>query len=111
MIKEVQSCWSTDHAKHAESPLLFAASREVHFMRWVNLAVIIIFAIVMAIFAAQNLQSVTIYFLTFKMTAPHAVLIAVIYLLGMVTGGSLGALMRRAFEGSRSLYDERSRTQ
>jgi lipopolysaccharide assembly protein A len=79
-------------------------------VRWVNLAVIIVFVVAMLIFAAQNLQSVSVYFLTFKMSAPHAVLIAVIYILGMVTGGSLGALMRRAFEGSRSLYDERSRT-
>jgi len=61
-------------------------------------------------FAAQNFQSVTVYFLTFKMSAPHAVLIVLLYILGMVTGGSVGALMRRAFEGSRSLYDERSRT-
>jgi lipopolysaccharide assembly protein A len=78
-------------------------------MRWVNLAVIIIFVVVMIIFAAQNFQSVTVYFLTFKMSAPHAVLIVLLYILGMVTGGSVAALMRRAFEGSRSLYDERSR--
>ena len=69
-------------------------------MRWVNLAVIVIFAVVMLIFAAQNLQSVTVYFLTFKMIAPHAVLIVIVYLLGMVTGGSVGELMRRAFEGT-----------
>jgi lipopolysaccharide assembly protein A len=79
-------------------------------MRWVNFAVVVIFAVVMLIFAAQNFQTVTVYFLTFKMSAPHAVLIVIIYLLGMVTGGSVGELMRRAFEGSRSLYDERSRT-
>ena len=44
-------------------------------MRWVNLAVIIIFVAAMLIFAAQNFQSVTVYFLTFKMSAPHALLI------------------------------------
>ena len=70
-------------------------------MRWINLAVIIIFVLAMLIFAAQNFQSVTVYFLTFKMSAPHAIF------LGMVTGGSVGALMRWAFEGSRSLYVER----
>jgi lipopolysaccharide assembly protein A len=74
-------------------------------VRWVNLAVIIIFAIAMLIFAAQNFQSVTVYFFTFKMSAPHAILIVVIYIIGMVTGGSVGALIR-----PRSLYDEHSRT-
>jgi putative membrane protein len=71
-------------------------------MRWVNLAVIVIFAAVLLIFAAQRFQTVTVYFLTFKMSAPHAILIVVIYILGMVTGGGLGTLIRQAFEGSRS---------
>jgi lipopolysaccharide assembly protein A len=70
-------------------------------MRWVNMALIIIFAVTLLTFAAQNFQPVTVYFL--KMSAPHAVLIVIIYILGMVTGGGLGTLMRQAFEGSRSL--------
>jgi putative membrane protein len=72
-------------------------------MRWVNLAVIVIFVGVLLIFAAQNFQTVTVYFLTFKMSAPHAVLIVVIYILGMVTGGGLGTLIRHAFDGARSV--------
>jgi putative membrane protein len=71
-------------------------------MRWVNMAVIIIFVVVTLIFAAQNFQSVTVSFLNFRISAPHAILVAIIYLLGMITGGSVWALMRRAFEGMRS---------
>jgi putative membrane protein len=72
-------------------------------MRWVNLAVIVIFAAALLIFAAQNLQTVTVYFLRFQMSgAPHAVLIVIIYILGRVTGGGLGTLVRQAFEGARS---------
>jgi lipopolysaccharide assembly protein A len=71
-------------------------------MRWVNVVLIAIFAVALLIFAAQNFQTVTVYFLTFKIDAPHAVLIVVIYILGMVTGGGLGTLMRQAFEGARS---------
>jgi uncharacterized integral membrane protein len=71
-------------------------------MRWVNMAVIIVFVVVTLIFAAQNFQSVTVSFLNFKISAPHAILIAVFYLLGMITGGSVWALIRRAFEGVRS---------
>jgi putative membrane protein len=71
-------------------------------MRWVNMAVIAIFVVATLIFAVQNFQSVTVSFLNFRISAPHALLIAIIYLLGMVTGGSVWALMRRAFEGVRS---------
>jgi putative membrane protein len=71
-------------------------------MRWINVAVITIFAVVLLIFAAQHFQTVTVYFLTFKMSAPHAILIVVIYILGMVTGGGLGTLMRQAFDRARS---------
>jgi putative membrane protein len=71
-------------------------------MRWVNMAVIAIFVVATLIFAVQNFQSITVSFLNFRISAPHALLIAIIYLLGMVTGGSVWALMRRAFEGARS---------
>jgi len=71
-------------------------------MRWVNMAVIAIFVLATLIFAVQNFQSVTVSFLNFRISAPHALLIAIIYLLGMVTGGGVWALMRRAFEGARS---------
>ena len=49
-------------------------------MRWVNMAVIIIFAVATLIFAVQNFQPVAVSFLNFKISAPHALLIAIIYL-------------------------------
>jgi uncharacterized integral membrane protein len=71
-------------------------------MRWINMAVIAIFVVATLIFAVQNFQSVTVSFLNFRISAPHALVIAIVYLLGMITGGSVWALMRRAFEGARS---------
>ena len=53
------------------------------------------------IFAVQNLQSVTVSFLGLRIAAPLALLVAVIYLLGMVTGGSLWTLVRWAVQGSK----------
>ena len=70
-------------------------------MRWVYLAVIIMFAAATAIFAAQNFEIVTMSFLGFNARVPLALLIAVAYLLGAATGGSLYALLRRSYEGSR----------
>lgn len=70
-------------------------------MRWVHLSVIILFVVATTIFAAQNFEIVTISFLGSNARIPLAPLIAVIYLLGAVTGGSLFALLRRSYAKSR----------
>ena len=70
-------------------------------MRWIHLIVIVLFAAAIIVFAAQNLASVTMSFLGFSLHAPLAVLAAIVYLLGAVTGGSLLALLRKSVRGSR----------
>jgi lipopolysaccharide assembly protein A len=70
-------------------------------MRWIYLAVIILIAAAAIIFALQNFEIVTMSFLGFNVRAPLALLVAVAYLLGTATGGSLFALLRRSYEGSR----------
>ncbi|MFY9991857.1 MAG: LapA family protein [Rhodoplanes sp.] len=74
-------------------------------MRWIHLAIIILFALATLIFAVQNLQTVTIAFLGFSVSLPLALQAIVIYLLGMATGGSLWSLLRRSFERSRLTGD------
>jgi lipopolysaccharide assembly protein A len=69
-------------------------------MRWFNIIVVVLFALATAIFALQNLQTVTLAFLGFSIGAPLALLVVVIYVLGMVTGGSLFALLRKSIERS-----------
>ena len=70
-------------------------------MRWIYLAVIILIAAAATIFALQNFEIVTMSFLGFNARVPLALLVAVAYLLGMATGGSLFALLRRSYQGSR----------
>ena len=70
-------------------------------MRWIYLAVIILFVAATIIFALQNLEVVTMTFLGLNARVPLALLVAVAYLLGAATGGSLLALLRRSYEGSR----------
>jgi putative membrane protein len=67
-------------------------------MRWVHLIVIALFAVATIVFAAQNFEIVTMSFLGFSARAPLALLVAIIYVLGMATGGSLWALLRYSFE-------------
>ena len=69
-------------------------------MRWIYLAVIIVFAVSILIFAFQNLEPTTVSFLSFRVRAPLAVLTILVYLLGAVTGGSLLALLRRSYQRS-----------
>ena len=75
-------------------------------MRLIHLAVIILFAAATLAFAVQNMQAVTIAFLGFSVRLPLALQAIVFYLLGMATGGSLWALLRRSFEGSRRTSDQ-----
>ena len=70
-------------------------------MRWVHLTVIILFVAATLVFALQNLASVTVSFLGMSIGLPLAILVFVVYVLGAVTGGSLLALLRRSYAGSR----------
>ena len=70
-------------------------------MRWLYLTVIIFFVAAIIIFAAQNFQSVTVSLLRISANLPLALLVAIIYLLGAVTGGSVLVLLRRSIAGAR----------
>jgi lipopolysaccharide assembly protein A len=70
-------------------------------MRRIYLAIIILFAAATIMFALQNLEIVTMSFVGFAARVPLALLVAIVYLLGAATGGSLFALLRRLYEGSR----------
>ena len=69
-------------------------------MRWVHLTVIILLVAATLLFALQNRDVVTMSFLGFSVRAPLAILIAVVYVIGAVTGGTLFALLRRSYKGS-----------
>jgi lipopolysaccharide assembly protein A len=70
-------------------------------MRWIYLAIVIVFLLAIVIFVVQNRELVTMSFLGFGVRAPLAVMAAVVYVLGAITGGSLYALLRRSVHGSR----------
>jgi uncharacterized integral membrane protein len=73
-------------------------------MRWIYLALVILFVLITLIFAFQNLDVVTVSFLRFEVRAPLALLTLVIYVLGALTGGSLLALLRWSYQGSRRSF-------
>ncbi len=70
-------------------------------MRWLYLAIVVVFVAALIIFVFQNTESVSVSFLTGAITLPIALVVFVVYVLGAMTGGSLYALLRRSIAGSR----------
>jgi putative membrane protein len=54
------------------------------------------------VFGMQNFEAATASFLGFTVRAPLAVLTAIVYLLGALSGGSVFALIRRSVRASRA---------
>ena len=63
-------------------------------MRFLYFGLIILFIAVVALFKFQNLEAATVSLLSFSVTLPVSILVIVIYVLGMLTGGFLVALLR-----------------
>ncbi|MCE9681608.1 DUF1049 domain-containing protein [Halomonas alkalisoli] len=59
------------------------------------LAVKVFIAALVLILVVQNIVMVEVRFLTWSLRLPMAILLVVIYLLGMLTGKSLWTLIRR----------------
>jgi putative membrane protein len=70
-------------------------------MRWIHISVVALFVVATLVFVVQNFGIVTLSFLGLSARTPLALLVAIFYLLGMATGGSLFALLRRSIARSR----------
>jgi lipopolysaccharide assembly protein A len=71
-------------------------------MRWFYLAIVILFAAAVLIFVLQNFDWVTMAFLGLRIHTPLALLVAIVYVLGAITGGSLYALLRYSIRQSKT---------
>jgi len=71
-------------------------------MRYVYLALLIGLTAVVFLFKFQNLEVVTVSFLSASLTLPLSVLLASVYVLGMFTGGVFLSLVRSWMRGAKS---------
>jgi uncharacterized integral membrane protein len=69
-------------------------------MRFVYMALIAIFAAIIILFKIQNLESVTVSLFSASVSMPVSVLVLLIYVLGMLTGGFMLALVRTWVHGA-----------
>jgi lipopolysaccharide assembly protein A len=65
-------------------------------MRFLQATLLLIFLALIAVFAWQNTQPVTIRFLDRSVGMPIALMVIVVYLLGMLSGWTVVAYLRRS---------------
>ncbi|HYN01529.1 MAG TPA: DUF1049 domain-containing protein [Vicinamibacteria bacterium] len=63
-------------------------------MKYVYVALIVVIAGIVLLFKVQNLTSVTVSLFGASLTLPVSILVVSIYVLGMLTGGMVLALLR-----------------
>lgn len=69
-------------------------------MRYAYLALLVVLAAVFFMFKFQNLDTVTVQFLSASLTLPLSVLLLAVYVLGMLTGGVVLSLVRGWVQGA-----------
>ncbi len=65
-------------------------------MRYLQIGILVLFLLALLIFAAQNTASTQIVFIGWKIEMPLALLVVIIYALGMVSGWSVVGFLRRS---------------
>jgi uncharacterized integral membrane protein len=63
-------------------------------MKYVYVALIVVIAGIVLLFKVQNLTSVTVSLFGASLTLPVSILVLLVYVLGMLTGGMVLALLR-----------------
>jgi uncharacterized integral membrane protein len=71
-------------------------------VRYVYIALIVVFTAIVLMFKVQNFDTATVSFFSFSITLPVALLLIGVYVLGMVTGGALLALLKSWIGGARA---------
>jgi lipopolysaccharide assembly protein A len=70
-------------------------------VRYVYITLIVALTALVLLFKLQNLQMVTVSLLSISFTLPVSLLLILVYLLGMLTGSFLVALVRTWVRGAR----------
>jgi putative membrane protein len=62
--------------------------------RYLYIALIVIFVGIVVLFKIQNMESVTVSLFSMSVTLPTSVMVLLVYVLGMFTGGFVLGLLR-----------------
>jgi putative membrane protein len=75
-------------------------------MRYLYIAVNVLLLVLVVVFAIQNLSMVTVSFLGVSLTLPVALLVVLVYILGMVSGSAVFGFVRAAIQRARQVPQE-----
>jgi len=70
-------------------------------MRLVYIALIVVFTAIVLLFKVQNFDAATVTLLSASITLPTSILLIGVYVLGALTGGMLGSLLKSWVSGAR----------
>jgi uncharacterized integral membrane protein len=71
-------------------------------MRYLYIAFIVLVTAAVLLFKVQNFQTATVTLFSASLTLPVSVLVIGVYVLGMLSGGALVRLLKKAAEGARA---------
>jgi len=63
-------------------------------MKFIYIALIVVVTVAMLLFKFPTVEMVTLTFISMATTLPLATVVIIVYIMGMVTGGALLALLR-----------------
>jgi uncharacterized integral membrane protein len=66
-------------------------------MRYIQAVIFLVFLAAIGVFALQNRDVITVNFLTWNLSEPVALLTVIVYFLGMLSGWTVVAFVRRCF--------------
>jgi putative membrane protein len=69
-------------------------------VQYIYILLIVILTAVFLLFAFQNLESVTVSFYSVSFTLPLSLLVLLVYVIGMLTGGFASSLLGTLFRGA-----------
>jgi uncharacterized integral membrane protein len=69
-------------------------------MRYLQAIIFLAFVSAIGVFAVQNRDLITVSFLSWSLTQPVALLSIAVYVLGMLSGWTVVAFMRRSLRGA-----------
>lgn len=70
-------------------------------MRFVYIALIVVFTAIVLLFKVQNFETATVTLLSASVTLPVSLLLIGVYVLGALTGGMLWSLLKSWVGGAR----------
>ena len=65
-------------------------------MRWVYIFILLLLVGAISVFAVQNRELIALQYFDWRVACPLALLVAIVYVLGMVSGGTVVGVVLRS---------------